>query len=68
MEATADLLTGMQAIADFLKIGRRTAYHLSYFEGMPTFKLAGKVCARPTALNAWLAEREAAARKAETRH
>lgn len=64
MQAQADLLHGMQAVADFLKVKRRTAYHMAYFEGMPTFKLAGKVCARRETLDGWLRDREAASLQA----
>jgi len=43
---TADLLYGMQAIADFLGIKRSVAYHLAATQRIPTFKIGKTVCAR----------------------
>jgi hypothetical protein len=43
---TADLLYGMQAIADFLGIKRSVAYHLAATRRIPTFKVGKTVCAR----------------------
>ncbi len=59
-EDTADLLYGVPAIAAYLNIRQRQAYHLIDKAGLPSFKLAGKVCARRGTLAKWLAEREAA--------
>lgn len=56
-----ELLHGMMEIAEYLGVRRSTGYHMAEHEGMPTFKLAGKVCARRSSLEKWLAEREAAA-------
>ena len=64
MDEQADFLRGMQAVANYLRVSRRTAYQMAERDGLPTFKLAGKLCARRSTLNAWLAEREAEARKA----
>lgn len=59
-----DLLYGVPAIADHLGLTSRQARHLADTGAVPTFKLPGNkiVCARRSTLNAWLAEREAAAR------
>jgi hypothetical protein len=57
-----DLLYGMPAIAEFLKIRPRQAYHLAE-TGMPTFKLGKKTCARKSALSKWLAEQERLAKE-----
>lgn len=62
--ADGDLLHGLPAIAGHLGIGARQAAHLKDTAGLPTFKLGKTVCARRSTLNAWLAEREAAARPA----
>jgi excisionase family DNA binding protein len=43
---TADLLYGMQAIADFLGVKRSVAYHLAAAHRIPTFKVGRTVCAR----------------------
>jgi hypothetical protein len=43
---TADLLYGMQAIADFLRVKRSVAYHLAATDKIPTFELGKTVCAR----------------------
>ena len=57
----ADLLYGAPAIAEFLNMKQRQAYHLIDKCGLPAFKIAGKVCARKSTVTAWLAERESAA-------
>ena len=65
IERDNDLLYGAPSIATFLGIGERQAQHLADTRAIPTFKLPGNktVCARRSTLNAWLAEREADARK-----
>lgn len=61
----ADLLEGLAAIAAFLRVKPRRVQHLMATAGLPTFSLSGRVLnARKSTLNAWLAEREAAARAA----
>ena len=57
-----DLLYGAPAIAAFLNVRARQAYHMIEKGGLPAFRIAGKVCARRSTLTTWLAEREAAAR------
>lgn len=53
-----DLLYGVPAIAVFLNVRPRQAYHLIERARLPAFRLAGKVCARRSTLSAWLAECE----------
>lgn len=55
---SSDLLYGAPAIAAFLNVRQRQAYHLIDAAGLPTFKLAGKVCGRRSSILAWLGERE----------
>lgn len=64
-QSDRDLLYGVPAIAAFLGLGDRQARHLADTGAVPTFKLPGNkiICARRSSLNAWLAEREAAARR-----
>lgn len=57
-----DLLYGMPAIAEYLQMRTRQAYHLAE-NGLPTFKIGKKTCARRSALSKWLAEQERAATK-----
>lgn len=61
----ADLLYGVKPIAAFLGIRERQARHLIDAKKLPTFSFPGSsiICARRSTLNAWLAEREAAALK-----
>lgn len=59
---SADLLYGCPAIAAFLGLSEHATYHLMRKQDFPSFKLGGKVCARPSSLNEWLAEQEAKAR------
>jgi hypothetical protein len=57
-----DLLYGIGAIADFLNMRKRQAYHLHTTSSLPTFKIGGKVCARRSTLRGHIAEIEAIAR------
>lgn len=63
----ADLLYGVQAVADFLGLTRHQAQHRIDAGDLPTFRLGGKkggtICARRTTLRSHLAklEREALA-------
>ena len=59
----SDLLYGVPAIARFLRLRERQARHRIDNGTIPTFRLDGTICARESSLNAWLAEREAAARR-----
>ncbi|MBP2229380.1 excisionase family DNA binding protein [Azospirillum agricola] len=59
-EDAGDLLYGAPAIAAFLNVRTRQAYHLIEKAGLPSFKLGGKVCARRSTLAKWLVEQEAA--------
>lgn len=63
---SSDLLTGYAAIGAYLGWKTRTVQHLAERGELPIFKIGGKRCARRSTLNAWLAEREAAASAAET--
>lgn len=56
-----DLLHGVQAIADHLGLNFRRAYHMIEKGGLPVFKIAGRVCARRSTINQWLADCEAKA-------
>lgn len=56
-----DFLEGLQAIADALGIKYRRAHYMHERGELPTFEIAGRICARPSTLKKWLADREAAA-------
>ena len=59
---TADLLYGMQAIADHLApLTYRQVQHLHESKAIPTFKMGGTVCARRSTLAKHFAAQEAAA-------
>lgn len=62
MNADPDLLYGVPAIADCLKMRERQIYHLVQKGEIPTFKIGGKVCARKSSLMSWLAAKEAESR------
>ena len=57
---SADLLYGAHAIAEFLGVKQRVAYHLIETRRIPFFKIGKTVCARRTSLAAKLDEIEAA--------
>ena len=57
--AGADLLYGAHAIAEFLGIKERAAYHLIETRRIPFFKIGKTVCARRSTLAARIAELEA---------
>lgn len=57
-KANADLCYGADAIAAHLGIEPRQVYHLHENERLPTFKVGRKVCARRSALDAWLVRQE----------
>ena len=54
----ADLLTGVEAIAEHLNMTKRQVYHLHDAGELPTFKLGAKVCARRSTLAKHFAEQE----------
>ena len=62
-EADADLLYGVPAIAAFLGLSVRQAWHQCESKRLPIFKLGNIICARRSSIAAWLAECEAAARQ-----
>jgi len=55
-----DLLYGARAIAGFLGIKERAAYHLIETRRIPFFKIGKTVCARRSTLAAKIAELEEA--------
>lgn len=55
-----DVIYGMPAVAEYLRIKVRQAEHLKEKHKLPTFKIGRIVCARLTKLVHWVAEREAA--------
>ena len=66
-ENKPDLLYGIHAIADFLGIKERSAYHLCETRRIPFFKVGKTVCARRSTLTAKLAELEEASQSIEVR-
>ena len=66
-EHDPDFLYGMPAVAAHLGLKVPQARHLSDKGTIPTFKVGKLTCARRSTLNAWLAEREAAALAAQHR-
>jgi hypothetical protein len=61
-----DMLYGVPAIAEAFRWRPRQVYHLKDKHGLPTFKVGKTVCAKRSAIRAWIvsiAEREAAARE-----
>lgn len=59
-----DHLHGWKAIADHLGIKADAARHLGRTQGLPAFKIGTKtIAASRKAIDAWLAEREAAGRE-----
>lgn len=61
-EAETDLLHGVEAIADHLRMTRPQVYHLHARGELPTFKLGRTVCARRSTLAKHFAAQEEAAR------
>lgn len=59
-----DLLLGAPRIADFLGIRPRQVYRLIEDGLLPSFKVGGALAARRSTLTEWIAEQEAAARRA----
>ncbi|MCO7736456.1 DNA-binding protein [Brucella intermedia] len=63
-EDKADLLYGVPAIADFLRMTQPAVYHLSRRADWPGFKIGGKVCARRSAIDQWISDMETKAQEA----
>lgn len=59
----SDLLQGYAAIGEHLRMSPDATKHRVKSERIPVFKMGRIVCARRSTLNAWLAEREATARR-----
>ncbi len=52
----ADLIHGVEAIASFLAVRKRTAQHwIETQDDLPVFRVGRSICARRADLNAWLA-------------
>lgn len=49
-----DLLYGVPAIADAFGWKARQVYHLKEAHGLPTFKIGRVVCAKRSAIAAWI--------------
>jgi len=62
----ADLLYGVPAIAQFLRMKEPQARHLCDNGTLPTFKVGGKVCSRESLLLAWLEDAARRGREAAT--
>lgn len=60
-DTDADLLYGVAAIAEHLRLTRKQVYHLHDKGDLPTFKVGATVCARRSTLARHFAEQEAAA-------
>lgn len=54
-DAQSDLLYGVPAIAEYLNMRPRQVYHLTE-NGLPHFKIGGRVCSRKSLLSKWLDE------------
>jgi hypothetical protein len=59
MEATPDLLYGVQAIANYLGLKPRAVYHLTATDRLPHFKVGKTLCSRRSRLLAALEDLEA---------
>lgn len=62
------ILYGVPAIADAFKLKPRQVYYLKENHGLPTFKVGRIVCAKRSAVRAWIesvAEKSAAEAKAK---
>lgn len=58
-----DILRGGDAIAEFIygdPVRKRSIYHLVRTAQLPVFRLGNVICARRSALIAWIAEQEQA--------
>jgi len=54
----SDLLYGLDAIAAFLRMKKRSVKYRAQLGEIPTFKIGRTVCARERTLASWLAQRE----------
>ena len=64
---STDILDGADKIADFIygdAKKRRKVYHLAETKAFPFFRLGATLCARKSAILAWIAEQETATRTA----
>lgn len=61
-----DLLHGLSAIAEHLRLSTDQVRYLANKYGLPTFKFGKTVCARRSSVNAWLAKSEIANRSQTT--
>lgn len=59
-----DMLRGAEAIAAFLGLPRRAVYHAASKGNLPVFRLGETLLGRKSTLLAWIAEQEAAGRRA----
>jgi excisionase family DNA binding protein len=60
-----DLLYGVQAIANYLGVKRRVAYHLIETDRLPVFKIGKTVCSKRSTVSAALEQMEAAGQDAD---
>ncbi len=61
-----DLLEEAEAIAEFMfgdPKRKRAVYHMASRQRLPVFKMGSKLCARKSALLAWIEAKERAATK-----
>lgn len=56
MPEDEDLLYGVPAIAKAFRWRPKQVYHLKDHHGLPTFKIGRTVCARKSAVRAWIAD------------
>lgn len=59
-----EVLTGAKAIANRFGFTPRQIYYWVGHAGFPVFHIGKIICARPAHVRRWIAEQEAAARKA----
>ncbi len=58
-----DLLTGAEAIAEFVGVKARRIYHLAETRRLPVFRLGATICARKSTLVRWIEDMEREARE-----
>ena len=61
--AAGGVVYGAREIAAFLGVKPRQVFHLINTDRLPIFREGRVVCSTRSALNSWVAERDAAARK-----
>ncbi len=62
-QATGELLYGVRSIADFLGVSPRQALYLTEKQAFPFWREDRVICARRGTIQAWMTERERAARR-----